>query len=349
MTLCCGSPRPTTTRERATSRPCRPTATSSLSSARSAASARASRSTRSGSRATSATSSPSCQTDPLCHHRPQRSGGARRGRRARAARLLGLPPPDRRRLLLGIGRDATATGRRPGPSCPCSTCPTRRHPRLQQVSIPGALGRQYDHHALAETGLAVLPVQSHGGEALLQRAGEPVPCPGPTESFNGAVGFHVATDGIDEVGRVTHDDGSASPGRSWSATPAHALSGSSLVASDLATLARRRPSPSQRRSTRPPLPRPLVPGAPIPLGERGVPGAGRPVKSASDRVDRAPSGQGGGMHRSGSSSRGRRATSGPPGARALLAAGHTVRCLARTPSNSTTCRGATTWRSSPAT
>ena len=68
-------------------------------------------------------------------------------------------------------------------------------------------------------------------------AGEPVPCPGPTESFNGAVGFHVATDGIDEVGRVTHDDGSALARAVVVGDTLYTLSESSLVASDLATLA----------------------------------------------------------------------------------------------------------------
>lgn len=146
-------------------------------------------------------------------------------------------------LLLGVGQDATATGQTTGTQLSLFDVSDPAAPqRLQQVSIPGASSAaEYDHHAFLywpETGLAVLPVQSYGGDVFCtQPEGVTVPCPGPTESFNGAVGFHVATDGIDEVGRVTHDDGSTLARSVVVGDTLYTLSETSLVASDLATLA----------------------------------------------------------------------------------------------------------------
>lgn len=145
-------------------------------------------------------------------------------------------------LLLGVGQDATAGGQTTGTQLSLFDVSDPAAPqRLQQVSIPGASSAaEYDHHAFLywpETGLAVLPVQSYGGDVFCtQPEGVTVPCPGPTESFNGAVGFHVATDGIDEVGRVSHDDGSALARSVVVGDTLFTLSESSLVASDLATL-----------------------------------------------------------------------------------------------------------------
>jgi len=146
-------------------------------------------------------------------------------------------------LLLGIGQDATATGQTTGTQLSLFDVSDPADPRrLQQVAIPGASSAaEYDHHAFLywpETGLAMLPVQSYGGDVFCtQTEGVTVPCPGPTESFNGAIGFHVATDGIDEVGRVTHDDGSALTRSVVVGETVYTLSETSLVASDLATLA----------------------------------------------------------------------------------------------------------------
>jgi len=146
-------------------------------------------------------------------------------------------------LLLGVGQDATATGQTTGTQLSLFDVSDPAAPtRLQQVAIPGASSAaEYDHHAFLywpETGLAVLPVQSYGGDVVCSGpAGEPVPCGGPSASFNGAVGFHVATDGIDEVGRVTHEDGSALARSVVVGDTLYTLSDTSLVASDLATLA----------------------------------------------------------------------------------------------------------------
>lgn len=145
-------------------------------------------------------------------------------------------------LLLGIGQDATAGGQTTGTQLSLFDVSDPANPqRLQQTAIPGATSAaEYDHHAFLywpETGLAVLPVQSYGGDVFCTGTeGVTVPCPGPTESFNGAVGFHVATDGIDEVGRVTHDDGSSLNRSVVVGDTLYTVSETSLVASDLTTL-----------------------------------------------------------------------------------------------------------------
>ena len=145
-------------------------------------------------------------------------------------------------LLLGVGQDATAGGQTTGTQLSLFDVSDPADPqRLQQVSIPGASSAaEYDHHAFVywpDTGLAVLPVQSYGGDVFCsQPEGVTVPCPGPTEAFNGAVGFHVATDGIDEVGRITHDDGSALARSVVVGDTLYTISDASLVASDLTTL-----------------------------------------------------------------------------------------------------------------
>ena len=147
-------------------------------------------------------------------------------------------------LLLGIGQDATATGQTTGTQLSLFDVSDPANPeRLQQVSIPGASSAaEYDHHAFLywpETGLAVLPVQSYGG-GCVGPTDAIVPCPGEeftTGPFSGAIGFHVATDGIDEVGRVTHDDGSTLTRSVVVGDTVYTLSETSLVASDLADLA----------------------------------------------------------------------------------------------------------------
>lgn len=149
-------------------------------------------------------------------------------------------------LLLGVGQDATATGQTTGTQLSLFDVSDLAAPeRLQQVSIPGASSAaEYDHHAFLywpETGLAVLPVQSYGGDCI-GPTDAIVPCPGgefTTGPFTGAIGFHVATDGIDEVGRVTHDDGSTLTRSVVVGDALYTLSDTSLVASDLATLAPR--------------------------------------------------------------------------------------------------------------
>jgi hypothetical protein len=142
-------------------------------------------------------------------------------------------------LLLGIGQDATAEGQTTGTQLSLFDVSDPANPtRLQQAAIPGASSAaEYDHHAFLywpETGLAVLPIQSYGGDVF--SCPPDATCAAP-ESFNGAIGFHVATDGIDEVGRISHDDGSALARSVVVGDTLYTLSESSLVASDLTTLA----------------------------------------------------------------------------------------------------------------
>ncbi len=159
-------------------------------------------------------------------------------------------------LLLGVGQDATAGGQTTGTQLSLFDVSDPANPeRLQQAALPGASSAaEYDHHAFLywpETGLAVLPVQSYGGDVVCEPTAGPSPDPAaptttvpstpvpcaPAEAFNGAVGFHVTRDGIDEVGRVTHDDGSSLARSVVVGDTLYTLSDISLVASDLTTLA----------------------------------------------------------------------------------------------------------------
>jgi uncharacterized secreted protein with C-terminal beta-propeller domain len=100
-------------------------------------------------------------------------------------------------LLLGIGQEATDAGRPTGTQVSLFDVSDLAHPkRLQHVVFgSGSSDAEYDHHAFLywnPTGLALLPLQ--------------LP---PTDdkgsgAFVGAVGLHVAADGLTEVGRVVH-------------------------------------------------------------------------------------------------------------------------------------------------
>lgn len=97
-------------------------------------------------------------------------------------------------LLLGVGQDATAEGRRAGTQVSLFDVADPAHPtRLSRAKLGADTSSEveYDHHAFLwwpATHLAVVPVQ--GG------------------SFSGAVGFSATrAEGVDEVGRVTHPDG----------------------------------------------------------------------------------------------------------------------------------------------
>ena len=63
---------------------------------------------------------------PALHARPLRSRPPAGRRRARAARLLGLPPSGGHGLLLGVGQEATRSGRVQGLQLRCSTSPIPR-------------------------------------------------------------------------------------------------------------------------------------------------------------------------------------------------------------------------------
>ena len=100
-------------------------------------------------------------------------------------------------LLLGVGQDATAEGRRQGAQVSVFDVSDLAHPaRLAHHSL-GASGSstaaEFDPHAFlwwGPTSTAVLPLSDYSD---------------PSAPFIGAVGLHVdKAKGIDEIGRVTH-------------------------------------------------------------------------------------------------------------------------------------------------
>jgi hypothetical protein len=100
-------------------------------------------------------------------------------------------------LLLGVGQDATEEGRLKGTQLSVFDVSRPDRPRrLHQHAIGSGSNSEaeYDHHAFLwwpATSLAVIPLEIYPYE----QGGE---------SFNGAIGFHAGTKGIDEAGRVTH-------------------------------------------------------------------------------------------------------------------------------------------------
>jgi hypothetical protein len=101
-------------------------------------------------------------------------------------------------LLLGVGQDATAEGRRLGLQLSLFDVSDLRKPaRLHQRALgaDATSDAEFDHHAFLwwpATKLAVLPVQTFARDTA---------APG----FTGAIGFRVGrAEGIGEVGRVAH-------------------------------------------------------------------------------------------------------------------------------------------------
>jgi uncharacterized secreted protein with C-terminal beta-propeller domain len=136
-------------------------------------------------------------------------------------------------LLLGIGQEATDAGRPTGTQVSLFDVSDLAHPRrLQHVVFgSGSSDAEYDHHAFLywnPTGLALLPLQL-----------PPTDDKG-TGAFVGAVGLHVAADGLSEVGRIVHggDQDVAPIGRSLVVGDrVYTLSWLGLAASRLDTLA----------------------------------------------------------------------------------------------------------------
>jgi uncharacterized secreted protein with C-terminal beta-propeller domain len=97
-------------------------------------------------------------------------------------------------LLLGIGQDASGTGRIRGLQLSLFDVSDLAKPvRIQRRTIGGSSYSdvEYDHHAFLwwePEKLAVVPVSLADGDV----------------SFQGAIGFNVDRDGIDEAGRTSH-------------------------------------------------------------------------------------------------------------------------------------------------
>ncbi len=136
-------------------------------------------------------------------------------------------------LLLGVGQDATAEGRRQGAQVSLFDVSDPAHPARIAHRPLGASGSstsaEFDPHAFlwwAPSGSAVLPLQDYSD---------------PNAPFIGAVGLHVdKAKGIDEVGRVTHGTGPYNPSIERSVVVGdrlYTLSDLGVASSRLATLA----------------------------------------------------------------------------------------------------------------
>lgn len=121
-------------------------------------------------------------------------------------------------LLLGVGVDADADGRRLGTQLSLFDVSDPSRPaRVAQASLGAGSSTtaEFDPHAFLfwqPTGLAVIPLSVYGTD----QGG----------SFDGAIGFHVGTASLAEVGRVTH------PVQQGSAYPSFAPIARSLVVGD---------------------------------------------------------------------------------------------------------------------
>jgi hypothetical protein len=100
-------------------------------------------------------------------------------------------------LLLGVGQDATDTGRQRGTQLSVFDVSDLRNPqRVQQrrLDAGSSSDAEFDHHAFLywqPRDLAVIPLRNYAS----------------SPPFLGAVGFKVDRAGIEEVGRVEHDWG----------------------------------------------------------------------------------------------------------------------------------------------
>ena len=102
-------------------------------------------------------------------------------------------------LLIGVGQDATEQGRTTGTQVSLFDVSDIRNPtRLASRTLEGGSSEaEFDHHAFLwwpATKLAMIPAQIYKYDGN-----------GYQRPFVGAVGFRVQREGVDEVGRVTHD------------------------------------------------------------------------------------------------------------------------------------------------
>jgi uncharacterized secreted protein with C-terminal beta-propeller domain len=117
-------------------------------------------------------------------------------------------------LLLGVGQDVGATNEPSGSQLELFDVSNPAAPRLvDKTSLGQGSSTQvnYDHHAFLywpQTGLAVLPVQIYPTYGFPPVAPAPAPAPAPAtgtpQAFTGAIGFHIDSSGIQQVGQVSH-------------------------------------------------------------------------------------------------------------------------------------------------
>jgi hypothetical protein len=149
-------------------------------------------------------------------------------------------------LLLGIGTDVSSENEPAGAQLELFDVSNPAAPKLLAKTLIGSGSSSrvtYDHHAFLfwpATSLAVLPVQMNPVQIVCLRA----PCTPPStgDQFTGAIGYKVTSDGISEVGRVTHDSANgATPAIERSVVVGDRLftvSTGGVLASSLSTLAR---------------------------------------------------------------------------------------------------------------
>jgi hypothetical protein len=115
--------------------------------------------------------------------------------------------------LIGVGQDATDTGRRTGTQVSLFDIADPAHPRrLSQVQmVAGWSEAENDHHAFLywpATGLVVVPVSRSGGLPVASGGDMLPPVPGPTEPSvgptSGALVLRLHGETLPQVGAVSH-------------------------------------------------------------------------------------------------------------------------------------------------
>ncbi|MFN8040524.1 MAG: beta-propeller domain-containing protein [Acidimicrobiales bacterium] len=134
-------------------------------------------------------------------------------------------------LLIGVGQDATATGRTTGTQVALYDVSKPADPKqLQKYVLPGSTtSAESEHHAFTwwpATNLAILPVTTNGSTRTVPTCMPDADCAtagGATRAqpagFVGALGLKITRDGISEVGRIINPvDGVAAFGPSTAST-----------------------------------------------------------------------------------------------------------------------------------
>ncbi len=140
-------------------------------------------------------------------------------------------------LLLGVGQDATETGRIQGTQISLFDVSDLSNPRrIDTITLSEGSNSEveYDHHAFLywpDTGLGMIPVQQWWWDDDKEGA------------FFGAVGFDVEDDDIDEITRISHPGSDDWDHRSHIrrsiviGNSVYTISGTGIMKSDLDTLA----------------------------------------------------------------------------------------------------------------
>ena len=133
-------------------------------------------------------------------------------------------------LLIGVGQDATTTGRTTGTQVALFDVSKPSDPKqLQKYVLPGSTtSAESEHHAFTwwpATNLAILPVTTNGGMRTIPSCPPDADCGSAGVSryqqtgFVGALGLRITRDGITEVGRIINPvDGVAAFGPSTVST-----------------------------------------------------------------------------------------------------------------------------------